>query len=79
MQKNGPYVGFQSVDFGVTFDISVGEDGLLFVKCVFRQSYSFLYFCVATGVWSYCEAQVFKDANLFCRECYIQEFLTFLG
>ena len=46
MQKDGPYVGFQSVDFGVKSDtcISVGEDGLLFGECVFRQSYSFLYF-----------------------------------
>ena len=47
MQKDGPYVGFQSVDFGVNSDISVGEDGLHFGKCVFRQSYYFLYFCVA--------------------------------
>ena len=28
MQKDGPYVGFHSVDFGVNSDISIGEDGL---------------------------------------------------
>ena len=49
MQKDGPYVGFQSIYFGVDSDISVG---------VFRQNYSFLYFCVASGIWSYCEAQL---------------------
>ena len=42
--------GFQSVDFGVNFDISVGEDGLHLGECVFRQSYSFLYFCVASDI-----------------------------
>ena len=26
MQIDGPYVGFQSVDFGVNFDVSVGEE-----------------------------------------------------
>ena len=40
MQKDGPYVGFQSFDFGVNSDISVGE-------CVFIESYTCLYFCVA--------------------------------
>ena len=65
MQKDGPYVDFQSDDFGVNSDISVGEDGLHFGECVFRQKYSFLYFCVASGIWSYCEAQVFKGAYLF--------------
>ena len=65
MQKDGPYLGFQSVDFGVNSDISVGEDGLHLGECLFIQSYSFLYFCVASGIWSYCEAQVFKLCNLF--------------
>ena len=27
MQKDGPYVGFKTVDFGVNSDISDGEDG----------------------------------------------------
>ena len=48
------YVGFQSVDFGVKSDISVGVDGLHLSECVFRQSYSFLYFCMASGMWNYC-------------------------
>ena len=65
MKKDGPFLGFQSVDFGVNCDISVGEDGLHLGECVFRHIYSFLYFCVASGVWSYCEAQVFKDVYLF--------------
>ena len=56
------YVGFQSVDFGVNFDTSVGGDGLHLGEYVFRQSYFFLYFCVASGIWGYCEAQVFNDA-----------------
>ena len=57
-------VGFQSVDFGINSDISVGEDGhYLGLK---THSYSFLYkFWVTSGVWGYCEAQVFKCANLF--------------
>ena len=59
------HVGFQGVDFGVNFDISVGEDGLNLGEYVFRQSYSFLYFCVASGIWSYCEAQVSNGAYLF--------------
>ena len=41
IQKNGPYVGFQRVDFGVNFDISVVEDELYLGECVFRQSYFF--------------------------------------
>ena len=65
MQKDGPYAGFQSFHFGVNSDISVGEDGLHLGECVFRQSCSFLYFCVASGVWNHCEAQVFKGVNLF--------------
>ena len=44
------YVIFQSVGFGVNSDISVGEDGFHGGQCVFRQSYSFLYFCVASGI-----------------------------
>ena len=48
MQKDGSYVSFQSFNFGVNSDISVGEDGLHFGECVFSQSYSFLYFCVAS-------------------------------
>ena len=39
MQKGGPYVGFQSVDFGVNSDISVGEDGFHLCKCIFRFYY----------------------------------------
>ena len=62
MQKDGPYVGFQGVDFGVNFDISVGEDGLHSGECSLRQSYSILYFYVASGVWSYSELQVNKGA-----------------
>ena len=65
MQKDKPYVFFQTVDFGVNSDISFGEDGLHLGECVFRQSFSFLYFCVAFGIWSYCEAQLFKGAYLF--------------
>ena len=59
------YVGFQSVDFGINLDIAIGEVGLHLDECVFRQSYFFLYFCVASGVWSYCEAQLFKSVYLF--------------
>ena len=65
MQKDGPYVGFQSVDFGVNSYISVGEEGLLLGEFVFRQSYSFLYFCVAPGIWSYSKAQAFKGSICF--------------
>ena len=64
---------FQSVDFGVS-SIFVGKDGLPLGECVFRQSYSFLYFCVASGVWSYCEAQVFKGA-LFCSFPFVKNVL----
>ena len=63
MQKDGVYAGCQSVDFGA--DISVGEDELHLDECVFKQSYSFLYFRVASGIWIYCEAQVFKGVYLF--------------
>ena len=45
--------GFQSVDSGVKSDISVDKDGLHLGKCVFRQGYSFLYFCVVSGVWTF--------------------------
>ena len=65
MQKDGSYVGFQSVDFGVNSYISVGEDELLLGECVFRQSYSFLYLCVASDVWSYSEDQGFKGDYFF--------------
>ena len=41
---------------GMNSDISIGEDGLHLGESVLRQSYSFLYFCVACGVLSYCEA-----------------------
>ena len=34
MQKDGPYVSFQSVDFYINSDISVGEDGLHLRECV---------------------------------------------
>ena len=64
MQMDGPYIGFQSVDL-VKSDISVGEDGLHLGECFLRQSHSFLYLCVASGVCNYCEAQIFKGANLF--------------
>ena len=64
-QKDGPYVGFQRVHFGVNFYISVGEDGLHLGEWVFRQSYSFLYACVASGPWGYCAAQVFKCVYMF--------------
>ena len=53
MQEGGPYVGFQSVDVGVNSEISVGEDGRYLGECVFRQSYTFLYLYVASGVWNY--------------------------
>ena len=66
--SHGPYVGFQSVDFGVNFDISVGEERLRLGECVFRQSYSFLYFCVTSGIWSYCEQW---DFFKFCCQVYL--------
>ena len=53
MQKDGPYVGFQSVDFGVNSEISVGENELHLGECIFRQSYSCLFIYVshlASGV-----------------------------
>ena len=68
MPKNcsiGHILGFPSVDLGINSDISIDENGLDLGECVFRQSYSFLYFFVASGICSYCEAQVFKGANLF--------------
>ena len=65
MQKDGPYVAFQSVDFGVTSYISVGGDVLHLDECVFRQNYSSLYFCIVSGVCSYCEALLFKSSYLF--------------
>ena len=76
-------VGFQSDDFGINSDISIGEDGLHLRECVFKQSYYFLYFCVAPGVWSFCNAKVFKSAYLFysfpiCKQCFIQQCLTVL-
>ena len=45
MEKDEPCVGFQSVDFGVNLDISVGEDGLHLGECVFRQTILFLFLC----------------------------------
>ena len=65
MQRNGSYVGFHSVDFSENFDISVGENGLHLGECVFRESYSFVYFCIASDIWGYCKAHVFKGAYLF--------------
>ena len=72
VQHSPPYrrmdhmiVGFQSLDFGVNSNISVGEDGIHLGACVFRQSHFFLYFCVASGTLSHSEAQVFKGACLF--------------
>ena len=43
-------VGFQSVDFGVNADITVGEDRLHLGECAFRQICSFVYFCFALGL-----------------------------
>ena len=63
MEKDRPYGRFQGVDFRVNSDISVGQHGLHPGECVFRRGHSCLYFCVASGIWSYCEAQVFKDAE----------------
>ena len=57
-------MGFQSVDFGVNFDIFVGGDGLYLGECVFRQNYSFLYFCVAYGV-------IVKPKYLKVSTCFI--------
>ena len=65
MQKDGPHVVFQSVDLGVNSDTSVDEDGLQLGECVFGQMCFFLYFCGISGVWSYCEAKVFKGANFY--------------
>ena len=45
------YVGFQSVDFGVNFDISGGEDGLHLGECVFRQSFSLFFISVSHLVY----------------------------
>ena len=45
--KGWTMCSLQSVDFGVNSDISLGEDRLLLGECVFRQSFSFLYFYVA--------------------------------
>ena len=64
MQKDGPFEGFESLDFGINSDNPVGEDGLQLGECVFGQSYSFLYFCVTSGIWSYNEVEVFKGAYL---------------
>ena len=64
-RMNHNYVGFHSVGFGANSDISIGEDGLHLGECVFTESYSFLYSCIASGVWNYCEAHVFKGAYLF--------------
>ena len=64
MQKDGLYVSFQSVDIGVNSDISVGEDGLRLDECVFRKNYSFLYFCVASGV-------IVKSKYLKVPTCFI--------
>ena len=44
------YVCFHSVDFGINSVIYVGEDELHLGECVFRQGYSFLYFCVSSGI-----------------------------
>ena len=65
MQKDGPYVSFESVDFSVNFEISV-EDGIHLgkSKCFFRQSYSF-YFCVASGVWTFVKPRYLKGVYLF--------------
>ena len=65
MHKDGPYVGIQSVDFGVNSDISVGEDGLHLGECVSRQGYCFLYFCVASSVWSYWKPKYLKVPTCF--------------
>ena len=64
MQKDEPHVGFQSFDFGPMSDISVGKYEIHLGESVLRQSYYFLHFCVASAVWSYCEAPVFKRCQL---------------
>ena len=40
----------KSDDYGAESDISVGKDGFHLGERVFRQNYSFLYFCVAFGI-----------------------------
>ena len=70
-------------DFGLNSDISISEDGLHLCECVFKQSYYFLYFSVTPGVWTYCDAQIFKSAYLFYsvpywKECFIKQCLTVL-
>ena len=50
VQHSHPYSRMDSVDFGVNFDISVGEDGLHLGECVFRQSYSLLLLFLC-GIW----------------------------
>ena len=34
MQKDGPYVAFQSVDCGINSDMFAGEDGLHLGECL---------------------------------------------
>ena len=66
MQKEGPYVSFQTVDFGVKSDISAGKDGLHVEECVFRQNYSSLYFCDA-----YSAGVILKPKYLKVSTCFI--------
>ena len=46
-RNDGPYGGFRSFNFGANSDISVGEGRLYLSESVFKQGYSFLYFCVS--------------------------------
>ena len=66
MQKDGPYIGFQGVDFGVKSDISVEEDGLHFGEYVFKQSYFFF-----ISVWHLTSGIILKLKNLKAPTCFI--------
>ena len=83
MKKDGPHVGFQSADVGVNFDISVDEEGLHLGECVFRRSYSFLHFCVASGASGVIvKPKYLRVPSCFILSplqlCYMQEYLTVL-
>ena len=63
MRKDGPFVGFQSVDFGVNSDISVGEDG--FILVIVSLDKSIIFFISVSHLASGVVFKVFKDAYLF--------------
>ena len=75
MQKNGPYVGFRSINFGVNSDISVGEDGLHLGEYVLKHSYSFFKFCVALGFTI--TPDVKCDTKITLKMKKIKQFLSF--